>query len=150
MLFAADGFKGEANHPLLWAENSSFTLYGFGGMASADSLPADPMWPKALFILSGGSNATLYSLPTRAVCHNTSSPDKWSVVYQQPTMVSRASPAHGGAYTAPLDFPAKYASQVVSLKNDEDEAPAGISVSGLVVDVLPSPPASHVGMYVFM
>ena len=116
-----DGFKGEANHPVLWAENSTFTLYGFGGMVSADSLPADQLWPKALIILSGRSNATLYSLPTRAVCHNTSNPDKWSVVYQQPTRLSTANSAHGGEYTAPLDFPAKYASQATLLKSDDDD-----------------------------
>ena len=107
----ADGFKGEGNHPVLWAENSSFVLFGFGGMTSADDLPSDPLWPKALFILSGGTDATMYSLPTRAVCHNTSDPDKWSVVYQQPARLDVESLAHGGEYTAPNDFPAKYATQ---------------------------------------
>lgn len=88
------GIKAEGNHPVMWAENTSLVTYGFGGMANADALPGDTLWPRALFILSGGCNATLFSLPTREVCRNDSFPTEWSVVYHQREPLSPASDRH--------------------------------------------------------
>lgn len=112
------GIKAEGNHPVVWAENASFVSYGFGGMASADELPGDTLWPRALFILSGGCNATLFSLPTREVCRNDSFPAQWSVVYHQRDRLVPGRPPSGGRSTAPLDFPAVFSTGHLELGAD--------------------------------
>ena len=57
-------------------------------MAAAAPLTADPSWPLAVILVSGGANVSLYSLPGRAECDPAADPTKWSMVCEEAVPLS--------------------------------------------------------------